>query len=232
MLWPAFLLGLFGSFHCAAMCSPIMLSVPWRGITSLNVLSKKIFYQIGRISSYVLIGTSLFIGGKRFILGSIQQGTGILIGLILILYALISLNKRISSNSFLMNLYMKLTRPFGTLLRSSSLLSRFGLGALNGFLPCGLVYIAGFTALTQDTIANAALYMVFFGLGTLPMILGVFASTHLLKHLRTGQVFNRLKPMVLVVLGALFIVRSLELGIPLLSPVMEVTGNGAAVCAP
>lgn len=232
MYWPAFILGLLGSLHCAAMCSPILLSIPWKGITSLNVMSKKLFYQAGRLSTYVLIGMSLYLGGRRILIGNIQQSIGIVVGAGLIVYALLSLRKRSASSSFLTTLYLKLTKPFGNMLRSKSLMSRFGLGALNGLLPCGLVYVAAFTALTQNSVGSAGIYMLAFGIGTLPMILGIFASSHLLKKLRTELTFKRLKPVIMVLIGGLFIVRSLELGIPVISPVLEVAGNGTAVCAP
>ena len=53
--------------------------------------------------------------------------------------------------------------------------SAIKIGLLNGILPCGLVYIALAGAVSSSTVLSGAIYMVAFGLGTLPMMLGVMS---------------------------------------------------------
>lgn len=232
MYWPAFLLGLLGSLHCAVMCAPIMLTVPWKGTASLQVLFNKLVYQAGRISIYIALGSLLFLGGRRLLLSNFQQSIGIVVGIGLVLFALMGLFRSTNRGLWIMKLYQKITRPFGALLASKSHLSRFVLGALNGLLPCGLVYIAAFTSITMESVSQAAIYMLIFGIGTLPMLSAILVGAQWGKK-KFKFSFNRLKPAALVLMGTYFIIRSMELGIPYLSPVLEVSGvDGISTCAP
>jgi sulfite exporter TauE/SafE len=91
------------------------------------------------------------------------------------------------------------------------------LGVLNGFLPCGLVYVACAAAAATGGLASGSLYMVAFGLGTLPMMLAISLSGKLVPfslRLRLARAI----PFCIVVLAGLLIVRGLSLGIPYLSP--------------
>jgi len=93
----------------------------------------------------------------------------------------------------------------------------FTIGFLNGFLPCGLVYMAVFGALATTNAFSGSLYMFLFGLGTIPLMtsvvyLGNFTKGTLRKNIQKAI------PVVVVVIGVLFILRGLGLGIPYISP--------------
>ena len=91
------------------------------------------------------------------------------------------------------------------------------IGFLNGFLPCGLVYMAVFGALASGDIATGSLYMLLFGLGTIPLMT---SAIYLGKFLNSSikQRIQKIIPVFVVIIGALFILRGLGLGIPYISP--------------
>src|ERR1051325_3598973 len=104
------------------------------------------------------------------------------------------------------------------LLQRNSVASQAAMGALNGLLPCGLVYVAaaGATA-TGNALAGAA-YMACFGLGTWRGMLGL--------HL-AGQ---RLTRAAVWLMAVLLILRGLQLGIPFVSPDFSTAADGASRC--
>jgi uncharacterized protein len=98
----------------------------------------------------------------------------------------------------------------------------FTIGLLNGFLPCGLVYLAVFGAIAGGDILNGTLYMFLFGLGTIPLMTGVVYS----KGFLSPSVKNKMKkvvPAFVVIIGVLFILRGMGLGIPYISPLAQVS---------
>jgi sulfite exporter TauE/SafE len=98
--------------------------------------------------------------------------------------------------------------------------SLFGIGLLNGILPCGLVYVAIAGAINTGDVVMAMIYMALFGAGTIPVMLAVsMAGTMISLKLRVF--INKLSPYVIVILGVLFILRGLSLGIPYISPKAE-----------
>jgi len=91
------------------------------------------------------------------------------------------------------------------------------IGFLNGFLPCGLVYMAVFGAVATGSILEGSLYMILFGIGTIPLMtsaiyLGKFLNSNIKQRIQKAV------PVFVVIIGALFILRGLGLGIPYLSP--------------
>lgn len=93
----------------------------------------------------------------------------------------------------------------------------FLIGLLNGLLPCGLVYVAIASSIGTGDLYLGIGFMVLFGLGTLPMMLGI----SMLGNIITMPVRNKIQkviPFVVVIIGIIFILRGLSLGIPYLSP--------------
>jgi sulfite exporter TauE/SafE len=118
---------------------------------------------------------------------------------------------------FATRLVGQLKQSLGLNLKKNSPLALFTIGILNGFLPCGLVYMAVVGALSLGDHVEGTLYMVLFGLGTIPMMtLAVFAGNFVSVKLRSG--FQKIIPVLVVIVGILFILRGLGLGIPYISP--------------
>lgn len=93
----------------------------------------------------------------------------------------------------------------------------FLVGVLNGLLPCGLVYMAVFGAIATASLLESSLYMMLFGIGTIPlMTTAIWLGTILNQNLRKRLV--RLIPIMTFAVACWFIIRGLGLEIPFLSP--------------
>src|SRR5690606_30512967 len=106
----------------------------------------------------------------------------------------------------------------------------FTIGFLNGFFPCVLVYMAVFGAIAAGSMLTGSLYMLLFGVGTIPlMTTAVYFSSRLNGAMR--QRVQKLIPVFVVIIGILFIIRGLGLDIPYLSPAaLEGEISAAASC--
>jgi len=94
------------------------------------------------------------------------------------------------------------------------------IGILNGLLPCGLVYVAVAGAVSSGTVFSGALFMMFFGIGTIPLLmLATLASDAIGQRVRSKM--QRVVPYFVFMLGVLFILRGMSLGIPFVSPTEE-----------
>jgi sulfite exporter TauE/SafE len=90
------------------------------------------------------------------------------------------------------------------------LASPFGLGLLNGLLPCGLVWAALAAATALGSASQGALFMLVFGLGTIPTLFAT-ATLGRLVGSRTRRRLAQAVPAALVVLGLLLVARGLLL---------------------
>ena len=84
-------------------------------------------------------------------------------------------------------------------------------------LPCGLVYMAMIASLTSTTILEGVLYMVLFGLGTVPLMSAVVILENLTNYINRQKI-QKVIPYVVVIIGFVFVLRGLGLGIPYISP--------------
>lgn len=216
LIWTAFLLGLVGSLHCAAMCGPLVIAVSGPG-------RSRLIYNAGRIAIYCAIGLLFGAVGKTFVLAGLQRwlslgaGAAILVGLLL--------SSRFALKTPFTKAITKLKSLFGSLLQRRTLASQFLLGSLNGLLPCGLVYIAAAGAAATGSPVSGALHMAAFGAGTLPMLLGLgFAS----RGLRPVALrFQKLIPICVMLVAMLLLLRGMALGIPYLSPTLNEFAHNA-----
>jgi sulfite exporter TauE/SafE len=197
-LLPVFVVGLLGSVHCAGMCGGIVgalsmaapagrpVPVPVRVVSARPqpALASVLAYNLGRIGSYMLAGA---------LAGGIGQGAGALARLPALqaggywmtnlMLAMLGL--------YLMDAWhglarleqggQRLWRHVSPLLRHLRPVQADGFGAgrmlaagmLWGWLPCGMVYSVLATAMLSGSAAGGALVMLAFGVGTLPMLLGL-----------------------------------------------------------
>lgn len=213
----AFLMGLFGSLHCAVMCGPIMLGMPFRKQNFFSGAVQLLLYQLGRIAVYTFLGLLVGMLGNSIRLFSDQKTLSILIGSILILFTALQFNKRYK-NRF-STLQLKAMNPLSKVMGKVFNFKLWGLfaGMLNGIIPCGMVYLALATALNTGTTQSGATFMFLFGLGTTPLMLMIsLGGIFLKKYIRFNT--NRLIPWLMFFMGALLILRSADLGIPFFSP--------------
>ena len=215
-------LGFASGFHCIGMCGPIALSMGLTKKQATNYYLQNLTYQFGRIFTYSLLGTLLGIVGQGFEMAGFQQYLTIAVGILLILMAIFSFggNDFASKIPFLSKLLLQVKMNLGKLLQKADYRSRFTTGILNGFLPCGMVYMALTASLAAGGIWQGASFMALFGLGTLPFMFAVVLLGNLMTTAFRIKIL-KFVPVLMIVLGGLFILRGLEIGIPYISPKKE-----------
>lgn len=219
MFYTALVLGLLGSFHCLGMCGPIAFVLPLNKDNKIKSFLQIFLYHFGRIISYALIGLLFGLLGKGLFISGLQQKLSIIIGALMILIVIIpaSFFNRFNLTKPLYFAVGKVKSNLGIYLKKSSLKAFFVVGFLNGFLPCGLVYMALFAAISTGSSISGALYMTLFGLGTVPMMTAALLFGSFIK-LSIRNKIQKAIPIFVVIIGLLFILRGLGLGIKYISP--------------
>ena len=221
-------MGLFGSIHCAVMCGPLLIAVNSQMGLSWKTILNRVLYQGGRILTYGFLGLFLGIVGGVATVQGWQKGLSISVGVALFTIGLFYLFGK--NSQALIKFQTKAVQPFtkymGRWLYRPG--GAFVAGTLNGILPCGMVYMALASAMNADSLSNSFLFMILFGLGTLPLLLAFsFAGSFSKPILKKG--FSRVLPFLYLIMGAWFILRGANLDIPYLSPLLHV--DGAINCA-
>ncbi len=221
-LLSAIVLGLMGSFHCVGMCGPIVISLPLNNTNWFTRIFGSLLYNIGRAITYALMGAVFGILGEGFQLGGFQRWISIIMGVLMVLAVLFPALFKSSGklDKYLYGYNARLKQRFGVLFNKRSYSSLLIIGLLNGLLPCGLVYMALAGAIATGGVASGALFMFIFGLGTLPMLLALSLVGNVVSGSMKSSI-NKLIPYVIVVIGILFILRGMNLGIPFISPPEE-----------
>lgn len=214
----ALIVGLLGSFHCAGMCGPIALALPLRENSWRTKLISGLLYNFGRIFTYALLGCTFGILGYGLAFWGAQQFVSIFAGVLMILSILFPIIFRSFRFGAVFEKGLSLfSNFFGKLFGFRTYFSTFMIGTLNGFLPCGLVYIALAGAVVSNGPGAGAIYMMLFGMGTLPVLLTVSMAGNLIG-IRFRNAVKKVIPYAIIIIGILFILRGLNLGIPYVSP--------------
>lgn len=215
----ALTLGFTTGFHCIGMCGPIALSLGISKKKQVNFLLQNILYQLGRITTYSILGIILGLIGKSFELAGFQSYLSIFAGIVLIIMAVTSFGgSDVATKIPFLNKYLlKIKMNLGKLLSKTNYSSRFLTGILNGFLPCGMVYVALTSSLAAGGVWQSAAFMALFGLGTFPFMFLIVLFGNMIS-VATRSMILKLMPIVMIILGGLFIIRGLDLKIPYLSP--------------
>lgn len=218
LLVSAVILGFLGSFHCVGMCGPIAFMLPVDRKNQIKQFVQISSYHLGRLTTYSLIGLLFGLLGRGFELFGFQQHLSILTGALMILSVILpEVFKKIKISQSISKVIIKIKSSIGKELKGKRNDTFFTLGFLNGYLPCGLVYMAVLGAITTHNVFTGSMYMFLFGLGTIPLMsatvyLGNITNTIFRK--RTQQII----PIVVICIGILFILRGLGLDIPYVSP--------------
>jgi len=216
----AIALGLLGSLHCAAMCGPLQIALPLPPHGVGRAVTGRLIYQLGRLLTYCLLGVVAGLAGKSIFLAGLQRWLSIALGLAVL--AGFFLSKKLAVSAPVVRLVFRLKTAMSAQLQRRTFRSLALLGALNGLLPCGLVYVALAGAVSRGSLAAGVLFMALFGLGTMPtMLAGRILPLSFRSKLRAAI------PVGVCLLAMLLILRGLALGIPYLSPDLA---GGAACC--
>ncbi len=219
MLTSALVLGLLGSLHCLGMCGPIAFMLPLEQANTVKKTGQLSIYHFGRLLAYGIIGVLFGLLGKGLSLFGIQQKLSIGIGVLMIVLVLIP-GKYLNGHKLLSPIYSiigKVKSKLGAELKKKTPDTFLTIGFLNGFLPCGLVYMALLGAMAMGNPIEGGLYMMVFGLGTVPLMSLVVYSRGMFSTSIKSKI-QKLIPVFVVIIGVLFIVRGLGLGIPYVSP--------------
>jgi uncharacterized protein len=218
----AFFIGLFGSIHCIGMCGPLAFAVPVAKNNWLLVVADKLTYNIGRIISYTALGLAIGLIGQQLWLAGLQQGISLLSGILIVMAGLSRLFKiRAARSKFLASVMLPVNRAINYALQHKA--GHLVIGMLNGFLPCGFVYLALAGAINMPSALGAAQYMMWFGIGTFPLMLAATLSSGFVGPVIRRRI-NRVMPYLMVCLGFWFIIRGMGLNIPYLSPAQQKSG--------
>jgi hypothetical protein len=216
---PGFVLGFFGSVHCIGMCGPLVLAMPAGAAGRLRFVAGRLVYNLGRVVTYVSFGALLGFAGGAVRMPGFQQTVSIAAGISVVVLVLLPRIGRSALSSFapIARLAAAITSGISRLITRTSMPSLFGLGLLNGLLPCGFVYLAVAGALAAGTTVAGMTFMAGFGVGTIPAMFGVSLFPRLVSQ-SVRQKAVRLLPAFTVLVGLLLILRGLNLGIPYVSP--------------
>jgi sulfite exporter TauE/SafE len=204
--WPAFLVGLLGSVHCFGMCGGISAALsfaiaPEQRQRRIGILT---FYNIGRIASYVfmaalvgLLGSQISSSGGWPVLRMLTAALLCLMGLYVSGWWRILVHLERAGA-----LLWKRIEPIGrSLMPVKSFPQALALGALWGWLPCGLVYSALVLAMSMGSVTLSTISMLGFGVGTLPALLlsGVLADQ--VKRFTQSRSLRSIAGILLIVFG-------------------------------
>lgn len=201
------------------MCGPIAMMLPVDRSNEAKKITQIITYHIGKLTAYGTLGLIFGLLGRSFYLAGMQQQLSIIVGILMILVAVIP-EKVFAKYNFSKPVYRIITKvksSLGQQFKNKSYKSLFTIGLLNGFLPCGMVYVALFGAIAMQNVSLGIGYMILFGIGTIPMMVAVVYASGLISFSFRGTIQKAI-PLVAVIIGMLFIIRGLGLDIPYLSP--------------
>lgn len=222
----ALVIGFLGSFHCVGMCGPLMLNFTSdrKGWVVLSFVT----YHLGRLLVYSLLGMMFGLLGTAFSLFDWQKWLSLVLGFgIVLIYALpkgrLKMEKVYYQSKAFQLVKRYLSKYFNTRLKWV-----FS-GMLNGLLPCGLVYLAIAGALVYGTIHESVIFMVLFGLGTLPALIAVSILKAPFREL-LRRFPNAITAMALVV-GVMLIARGVLINEPNLNELLLARLNSViSVC--
>jgi sulfite exporter TauE/SafE len=217
-------LGLGGSLHCAGMCGPIAIALPSSqspkgGWIGWRQAGQKMAYQFGRVTTYTLLGAVVGLGGSWIALTGYSRTLSIVSGVAMITALAVQLlwKRELIAGRHIRRAIEPVKRGLSVLLSSHGTLTHFGIGLLNGLLPCGLVTAPLLGSLGTGSVTIGALFMLGFGFGTVPLMSAIAIGGSRLSC----QVRQRLRyaaPTISIVIATLFILRGMALGIPHISP--------------
>jgi hypothetical protein len=211
-----------GFGHCIGMCGPIVVSLSLHR-EGRPVLAAHLLYNLGRISTYAVLGAIMGFSGSftgiAARMAGIQQGVLIFAGLIIIAMGILMgggfrgcgmFQDEAPSSGFIAGTFRKLARAPGSA-------GYLPLGLVLGLLPCGPVYTAliaaarsGMEARSPWSGAAAGMgLMIAFGAGTLPALLLVGRLAGM-RWLTRRRLIYRLGAFTMILMGGLFIYRALR----------------------
>lgn len=193
-----FITGLFTSIHCISMCGAINLLGTFNTDNKINI-KKPLFYNLGRVISYTLIG------GISGMLGNIISFNDIINGIIIIAAAVLMF---LISLSMLGIVQFRIPR-INLLKNKNKTKNSFLLGLVNGFMPCGPLQAMQVYALSTASFFKGALSMFLFSIGTVPLMLCFGIFFNLFKG-KGKIILNKIASILVLFLSVMMLERGLN----------------------
>ena len=197
LLTAVFVVGFNGSLHCVGMCGPVVgiLGMNTQANTTRKKLLSALCYNFGRITTYMLLGViAMILSVAMKDLKPVQVVVRYLAGLVMFFVAL-QLIGFPQFLAFIEKPMSKLSRPISKLTRKffpiKTLFGSYLAGLAWGLLPCGMVYMAFAMSLGVENPLGAPLVMLFFGLGTLPMMITLSISGNFFGSFFTSPIARK-----------------------------------------
>lgn len=227
MYWIALMLGFLGSLHCIGMCGPLILaSYSIKRISGLSVLTHAISYHSGRIGGYMVLGLIFGLLGSVAVLTGSQRFLSVFLGLVLVLMAAFSVNpdQLLSRSAIFSTLFTKISKALSKVIAGTRSFPTLLNGLLNGFLPCGLVYIAIAGSVSVGNVFGSMGFMLFFGLGTIPALMLLSLGQQWVgNNVRVS--LRRMYPVISFIMGLYLIYRGIFSKLPLELDFFEAVRN-------
>lgn len=198
-----------GSFgHCIGMCGGFIVAYSSTKIDSSMSRSSQLIrhsaYNIGRVSSYVILGMIFGGLGSLFMITMEMHGAlFIFAGVLMIITALsmLGLSKLLHALEHSFSNFKIFKLLFSRLIKSKSIKSFFALGMMNGFFPCGFVFFFAAKAASSASIIDGGLIMAVFGLATVPTLLALGQSVNFMRDIAFRQTMNRIAAAAIAIYG-------------------------------
>jgi len=212
-------IGFISSFHCVGMCGAIAFSLPVHYLPSHLKLLGIVAYNLGRVCMYALLGLFFGFVGKQFFIGGFQQVISVILGVVILVYTLLSTShlKSKSTFRFIQIFHRFLENNIAVYIQQKHVFGMFMVGILNGLLPCGMVYFAVTGAMAVGSVEGGVGFMAAFGIGTLPTMLSLSYFGFLI-NIRVRNLMKQSIPFFIAAMAVLLILRGLNLNIPYVSP--------------
>lgn len=203
-------LGLLSSVHCIGMCGPIAMLIKQKS-PKAGILHN---YQAGRILGYTILGLLFGLFGKGLSIAGVQQQVSLAMGIFMVLSILIPAVQKRSKQleRLLLPYHKKLKEVFSEQLNIHHAKNRFAIGILNSLLPCGMIYLALMGALNAESVLMGGLFMLAFGLGTIPLFSMVLFGQGKIKSQVFKIAINKALPALVLLMGIVLIIRGSGLG--------------------
>jgi sulfite exporter TauE/SafE len=202
-----FLIGLLGSMHCIGMCGGFVAMYSLKKPSTLPTLPSHVLYNLGRITTYSLLGGILgyigsfvtYVGEHRGIPGAVLLISGAFMVLMGLNIAGV-LGKRGLFEETGITMTSAFRNALHRVLALKSVWSTYLLGLLLGFLPCGLLYPIFMNAAASGGFISGTLIMAVFGFSTVPAMMSFgLLIKRLQPHIKLA--FYRAASVLIVLLG-------------------------------
>ena len=211
--------GLVGSGHCAAMCGPLVLLAAPRSqglgshphVPPQRLAEHTALYHLGRLGTYLVLGALAGLAGAALARLGLGRALAILAGVALVLQGLAA-TRLVSTTLGTHRLAAAVTGALGragTWMRAHRIRGPLVFGALNGLLPCGLLYAALTAAAGFGQFGQALLFMAAFAVGTTPVLAALGMAGGALTT-RVPVAMRRAAPVALAIVGVILIMRGVS----------------------